>query len=137
NELKEMLSEAKSREHDSQIAYTRLDKQYQSLNDTYSVLEEHLKQEEGKLLQQSAELDLTRNSLKEQKSARDTLQGQLSEVYSRLERQRAEVTRLERVATTVPASFPIVEQTVGGSEAKEILGARDLHIVDVYDVDNA
>jgi hypothetical protein len=65
------------------------------------------------------------------------LQGQLSEVYDRLQKNSAEVARLERVAATTTARLPVAEKQIDDSEAKEILGARELHLVDVFDVDNA
>jgi hypothetical protein len=109
---------------------------YQKLNTTYSALETELTNEEAQVKQRSAELELAHRSLNEEIAAKDSLQGQLAEVYERLEKSADEVARLEKFAVTAPERLSISEKEVNGNEAKEILGARDLHIVDVYDVDN-
>ncbi|MDR3727247.1 MAG: hypothetical protein P4K86_09420 [Terracidiphilus sp.] len=63
------------------------------------------------------------------------LQAQLQEVNTRLDRQRTEVAHLQEVAASVPPRTP--GQDLNLADAREIFGARDLHIVDVYDVDHA
>jgi hypothetical protein len=47
------------------------------------------------------------------------------------------MARLQEVAATVPARLPIKVSDENPYDGREIFGARDLHIVDVYDVDQA
>ncbi len=135
--LAKKLSQAESRARRARLAYSRLNMLYEETSGTYSVSQGELRQEEAKLTEQTEDLERTRDALKDQVAAKESLQRRLSEVSSRLERQRDELAHVEHVAASVPATFPASEQTVGGTEAKEILGARDLHIVDVYDVDHS
>ena len=94
-------------------------------------------QEQAQLGQQTSELELTRNNLQQEVTVRDSLQGQLSHVLSQLEKQRTEVAHAQEVVDREPVTLPLDEKAVDASEAKDILGARDLHIVDVYDVDKS
>lgn len=131
------LNEAERRSRDNMLALARMSLQNDALNTTYSALKIELLQREDLVKQRTAELELTRSNLNEQLVAKDSLQGQLFEVYERLQKNSAEVARLQRIAATNPPRLPVSEPTVDGNEAKDILGARELHIVDVYDVDNA
>jgi len=131
------LNEADRRNRDNTLALARLNSQNYALNATYSALKTELLQREDILKQRAAELELTRSNLNEQLIAKDSLQAQLSEASERLQKNRVEVARLERIAATNPPRPPVSEPALEGNEAKDILGARELHIVDVYDVDNA
>jgi len=119
------------------LSLAQAESRYESLNETYFALKGDMTLQQDQLKQETAQLELTRRDLIEQLAAKDSLQGQLSEVYERLQKNSSEVARLERIAVTTPASLPVSEKEIDGNEAKEILGARELHIVDVYDVDNA
>jgi anti-sigma-K factor RskA len=131
------LKEADRRNRDNTVTLARLISQNDALNSTYVALKTELLQRDDLLKQRTAELELTRSNLNEQLISKDSLQGQLSEAYERLQKNGSEVARLERIAATTPPRLPVSEPTVDGNEAKDILGARELHIVDVYDVDNA
>ncbi len=119
------------------LSLAQMESKYESLNASYSALKGDMTLEQDQLKQETAQLELTRKDLNEQLTAKDTLQGQLSDVYERLQKNSTEVARLERIAATTPTRLPVSEKEIDGNEAKEILGARELHIVDVYDVDNA
>lgn len=86
--------------------------------------------------QRTAELEIARRRLTDEVSAKAAMQDQLADVNLRLEKQRSELLRLEELAANTRANLPVATPDLDSSEAKEILGARDLHIVDVYDVDN-
>lgn len=118
------------------LALSQMSDHLLSLNSAYTQLQAELVQAQNRASEKSAELELTRSQLNEEVAAKESLQGQLGEISTRFEKQRDEVARLEKVAGTVPARLPVVERSLGDNEAKDILGARDLHIVDVYDVDN-
>lgn len=135
--LQSKLSKMSERSVQARSELTHLKAQYQDLNGNYTSLQARLTQQESLVEQQSAQLQLTRDSLNTQISAKDALEGQLSDVYSRLDKQRQEVAKLQRIAATVPVAYPVSESRVSEGEAREILGARDLHIVDVYDLDDS
>jgi hypothetical protein len=135
--LRAQLVQAEAQVRSAQLAYSRISSKSKSQKDAYSALESQLEQQQDRLTQEAAELELTRVNLNEQTAAKNSLQAKLSDVYDRLDQETSEVKHLENVASTVPASFPLTEQAVGEGDAKEILGARDLHIVDVYDVDDS
>ena len=131
------LKDSDARSHRTLTELARITEQYRNLDSTYAELKNLLTQEQAQLSQRNSELELTRNNLQREASVRDTLQGQLTAVLAQLERQRTEVARAQEVVDREPATLPADEKAVDPSEAKEILGARDLHIVDVYDVDKS
>lgn len=130
------LRESEARAHHALTALAQITEQYRNLDSTYAELKNLLTQEEAQLSQRTSELELTRNNLQQEVTARDSLQGQLSQVLAQLEKRRAEVAHAQEVVDSEPITLPLDEKAVYASEAKDILGARDLHIVDVYDVDN-
>lgn len=135
--LERKLEAMSGRARIGQSEASRLKAQYRVLNGSFSDLNSKLEQEESLLARRSAELQLTRDDLNSEIAAKDSLRGQLSDVYSRLDKERQEFAKLERVAAAVPAAYPLVQASVSEGEAREILGARDLHIFDVHDVDDS
>jgi len=136
-ELRAALSRAEQRVRDSHTANTQLNLQLQNLSTENDTLRSELGVEKAKVAEESAQLDLNRQSLTEQIAAKENLQNQLADINERMEKRNAELASLSRAAAVVPVSYPVTEQAIGVGEAKEILGARDLHIVDVYDVDGS
>jgi hypothetical protein len=137
DELLGKLAAEEALNRNSALSLSQMTLQYEGLNTSYFALKGEMTLQDEQLKQKAAELELTRKDLKEQLAAKETLQGQLSDVYERLDRNSAEVARLQRVAATTPVRLPVSEKEIDGNEAKEILGARELHLVDVFDVDNA
>ena len=137
NILNSRIDKMSNHVHTERFEMIHLTTQYQDLKGSYSDLSARLTNEQALLAQESAELQLTRDSLNSQISVKDSLEVQLSEVYSRFDKQGDEVAKLEHAANTVPVAYPVSESSVNEGEAREILGARDLHIVDVYDVDGS
>lgn len=137
NILNSRIDKMSNHVHTERFEMIHLTTQYQDLKGSYSDLSARLTNEQALLAQESAELQLTRDSLNSQISVKDSLEVQLSEVYSRFDKQGDEVTKLEHAANAVPVAYPVSESSVNEGEAREILGARDLHIVDVYDVDGS
>ncbi len=125
--------EAENRTHEATNALNRVTAEYRALESTYSDLKALLSQEDVHLKQQTADLDLIRNTLREEVAARDSLQGQLADALGQLEKRKIEADRAQEAEDM--ESPRLASNVVETSEAKEILGARDLHIVDVYDVD--
>jgi hypothetical protein len=137
DEVTRKLKDSEARSHRAFAELARITEQYRNLDSTYAELKNLLTQEQTQLSQRTSELDLTRNNLQQEVTVRDTLQGQLTAVLAQLEKQRTEVARVQEVVDREPATLPLDEKAVDPNEAKEILGARDLHIVDVYDVDKS
>ena len=135
--LEAELARSSKRGRIAQSQLARIQLHNENLNGANSNLQARLHQQEVLSAQQSAQLQLTRDSLNAELAAKNALQEQLEDVNNRLDKQRQEVANLVRVAATVPAAYPISENRVSEGEAREILGARDLHIVDVYDVDDS
>jgi hypothetical protein len=136
-ELQVELARSSERSRIVQTQIARLNLEYQDLSGVNTDLRTRVRQQEDLLAQTSAQLQLTRDSLNSEMAAKAALEGQLSDVYGRLEKQRQEAANLAHVAATVPAAYPVAETREREGEAGEILGARDLHIVDVYDVDDS
>jgi hypothetical protein len=88
-------------------------------------------------LDQVAELASIRTSLEDERAKGANLEAQLQDVTARVRTQRSELAKLEEVSAKVPARMPSIESGPTDAEARELFGARDLHIVDVYDVDHA
>ena len=136
-ELQSQLLQARNQIKASESAFTRSTTQSQDLTALNSALQAQTQEQESKLTQQGAELELTRQRLKDEVAEGDTLRGKLTDVYDRLDKEKVETAKLQRIAASTTTHFPVYDQPLGESEAKEILGARDLHIVDVYDVDGS
>ena len=136
-QLQGNLAQTAEQRRAAQSEMARLRSDYQDLNSVNDAMRARMKGQEELLAQTSAQLQLTRDSLSSEMATKTALEAQLSDTYSRLEKQTQEVASLARAAATVPASYPIAAPRVREGEAQEILGARDLHIVDVYDVDGS
>jgi hypothetical protein len=100
-------------------------------------LEAGLSARQIRLDQLGQELNAARAEVREKDSALTQLNGRLRDALGRVADQeriaedlRASLRQTEAAAVAPPAP------EVGEAEAKELLGARDLHIVDVYDVDS-
>ena len=137
DEVTKKLKDSEARSRSALVELARITEQYRNLDSTYAELKNLLMQEQAQLGQRTSELELARNNLQQEVTVKDSLQGQLSHVLSQLEKQRTDVARAQEVVDREPVMLPLDEKAVDPSEAKEILGARDLHIVDVYDVDKS
>ena len=126
DEVTGKLNQAETQARGDALSFAQMTSNYQKLNTTYSALETELTNEEAQVKQRSAGLELARRSLNEEIAAKDSLQGQLAEVYERLEKSADEVARLEKFAVTAPERLPISEKEVNGNEAKEIPGSTRL-----------
>ncbi len=131
------LKAAEAGSHRVLTELVRIAEQYKNLDSTYVGLKNLLTQEQAELSQRTSQLESARDNLRQEVAVRDSLQGQLADILAQLEKQRSEVARVQQVVDREPPTLPLDEKAVDPSEAKEILGARDLHIVDVYDVDKS
>jgi hypothetical protein len=137
SELRAALAHAEQHVRDSHAANAVLTSQLQSLSSDNDSLRTQLAAEKAKTAEDRAQLEFSRQTFNELLAAKESLQNQLADMNERMEKRNAELASLSRAAAVVPVSYPVAEQTIGVGEAKEILGARDLHIVDVYDLDGS
>jgi anti-sigma factor RsiW len=135
-ELSSRLNQSELKSKNAEAAYLGATVRARELAAANSELEARTAEVREKLTQTEAELELARKSLNDEIAFKDVLKTDLTDTYERLEREKGEVARLQRAALTTPVHFSSSDRPLGEAEAKEILGARDLHIVDVYDVDN-
>lgn len=130
------LKDAEARSRSTDEALARLIAQSGEQEAKRASLTSELDGLRADLGQRTAELEIARDRLNEEIDAREATQRQLADVNVRLEKQRSEVLRVQELAASTQVKRPLTAADLSPSEAKEILGARDLHIVDVYDVDN-
>lgn len=117
---------------DVSARYARLSKEKRQI-------EESLASATTRLTQLSAEAQTYQNQHQEESSARVGLQARLSDAQERLNSEEQTVAELEQKlrqkeqeVTEVAGKEP---PSVSDDEAKRLFAARDLHIIDVYDVD--
>ncbi len=119
---------------DAEAKYAGLEAQRRSL-------EVKLASERGQLDQKGQELEATRSTAEDRNKEVAQLETRVQNAVQRTEEQRRIAENLQgklqlaelqvqQQAATAPEA-----QGFGDAEAKELFGARDLHIVDVYDVD--
>ncbi|MFZ0737544.1 MAG: hypothetical protein WAM96_10685 [Candidatus Acidiferrales bacterium] len=116
---------------DAEAKYGALEAQQQSL-------EAQLASERAQMDQKGQELEATRGTAEDRKKEIALLEARVQNAAQRTEEQR-------RIAESLQSKlqFAQAQQTPGtpdaqgfsDADAKELFGARDLHIVDVYDVD--
>jgi hypothetical protein len=116
--------------------------QYAGLKTQQKSLEAELAAERAQLIQTGHELEGSRKSLEDRNNEIAQLEARVQTAAERTEAQRSIArdlqNRLEYVqqqAAVRQASNTPEAQGFGDAEAKALFGARDLHIVDVYDVD--
>ena len=119
---------------DAEAKYAALEVQQQSL-------EAELANERAQLDEKGQELEAARNTTEDKNKEIAQLETRVQNAVQRTEEQRRIAENLQsklqwaqqqvqQQAANTPES-----QGVGDAEAKKLFGARDLHIVDVYDVD--
>jgi hypothetical protein len=110
---------------------------YGDLEQKQLVLEHKLADETASLQQQQSELKVTQASLDQERQHVGTLTAQLQDVNSEALKARENLAHLRQVADVSAAPISPPEPHVTDADAREVFGARDLHIVDVYDVDHS
>ena len=108
-----------------------------SLQSSLQALQAQLAEQDAKLGQQAATLNVAEKSLDEERSNEGDLRAQLSEVNAKLDQQQTESAHLRKVAASLTPRIPATGDDMADADARYLLGARDLHIVDVYDIDHA
>jgi hypothetical protein len=110
---------------------------YSQLQQKEKMLDQQVADESTRLAQMEGDLQVTRASLDQERQHVRMLDVELQDANTNALEASERITHLTQVADTisVPASSP--GPHVSDAEAREIFGARDLHIVDVYDVDRS
>jgi len=132
----ELLAERKQA-HEKEAALISANHEINQLTEKTISLESQLEQEKQFLADRTSDLSVADAKLAKQTDTSADLEAQLKEVSNRLTVQRKELARLEEVAMQGPVRVPVSDSSAFDTDARELFGARDLHIVDVYDVDHS
>jgi hypothetical protein len=102
-----------------------------------ATLEQQLAGETASLTQKETDLQTTRASLDQERQRVKLLNTELQNATTSVAEARDRIAHMVQVSdkAAAPASAP--EPRVTDADAREIFGARDLHIVDVYDTDRS
>jgi hypothetical protein len=100
-------------------------------------LQAQMEAQDQKAQEQMAELATARTQLADARNKEVELRAEMQNVEAALRVQRDNDAAFHRVAANVSTGSTTSEQGPTEAEAKELFGARDLHIVDVYDVDHS
>jgi hypothetical protein len=135
------LQTAEAERERLQKALTDAEAKYSALEGQQRSLEAELASQRAQLDQKGQELNAARNTTDAKDKEIAQLEARVQNAVQRTEEQRRVAEnlqdklqlaqlRVQQQAATAPEA-----QGFGDAEAKELFGARDLHIVDVYDVD--
>jgi len=133
----ESLQQAESAREHLRQSLAEAETKYAALEAQQQSLEAELANERAQLDQRGQELEATRRTAEDRNKEISQLETRVQNAAQRTEEQR-------RIAENLQSKLQLVQQQAastpesqgfGDAEAKELFGARDLHIVDVYDVD--
>ncbi len=137
----ESLNQAESERERLRKALADAAAKYSGLEAQQRSLEAELAGERAQVDQKGQELEAARNAAEDRNKEIAQLESRVQNAVQRTEEQR-------RIAENLQSKLQWAQQQVqqqaantsesqgfGDAEAKELFGARDLHIVDVYDVD--
>jgi len=131
------LQQGESERERLRMALSDAEAKYAQLEDQQTSRERELADERSKLEQKDHELNASRNATEEKNKEIAQLESRAQKAVEQTEEQRRITENLQtkmQLAQQQLANTP-ESQGFGDVEAKELFGARDLHIVDVYDVD--
>lgn len=121
-----------------------LAKQLADLRAAYADLKRSRKDLEGQLAEQTAalrrqtnDLQETRASFVQEQERVDALHAALEEANAKVARARDQLARVTEASERITPEPAAPKPRISDEEARQIVGARDLHIVDVYDVDRS
>ena len=111
----------------------QLEQDYRVMQARADAAEDQLAQKNRQLSAQDAELNAAKEDIRSAEARVSGLQAQLLDATTAIksEEQRNQIASLQATAEHVS----VTSSNMGDSEARELLGARDLHIMDVYDTD--
>ena len=127
----------RQRAGDAELALASAKAAYARLDNEKASLEAQLESQKRTLDDRDSQVDVLSAALDQQTAKTSNLEAELRDVSSKLIEQRIEVAKLQQVAETTTVRTPTPESFAPDPGAQELFGARDLHIVDVYDVDHS
>ncbi len=134
--LQEQLGRLRTEDAKQVSAVNRLQLAYQTSLSQQAFLEQQLSEENLRSRGLESELSGMRTSLAQEQQDRLKLSAELKDAS-----ERSRAGRVEAVSVSLPsvsaAQAPSASSSMIDAEARELFGARDLHIVDVYDIDRS
>lgn len=137
----ELLRQTKAERDALRKSIDEAETKYGQLQQEQKSLEAELDATKNQLSQQAQELQSEKTTAEEKTKQVTVLEAQVRNAANRTEEQRriaenlqARLDRVQAQDAEAAAAAPEA-QGFGDAEAKQLFGARDLHIVDVYDVD--
>jgi hypothetical protein len=134
--------------HTAETERERLRKALADAEDKYAALQAHEQSLQAELATERAQLDQKGQEVETARSTTEDRNRQIAELQSRMQNAVERTEEQRRIAENLEGKLQLAQlqaqqqaattpetQGFGDAEAKELFGARDLHIVDVYDVD--
>jgi anti-sigma-K factor RskA len=133
----QLLDRSEAQKAATQATLETLRASYSDLLQRQATLEQQLAGETASLTQKETDLQTTRASLDQERQRVKLLNTELQNATTSVAEARDRIAHMVQVSdkAAAPASAP--EPRVTDADAREIFGARDLHIVDVYDTDRS
>jgi hypothetical protein len=130
----DLLKQSQAERDALQKSTLQLQNEYHALRAQQEILERNLASANSQLNDTKEVLQATQSSAEQKEKLLQNLQAELQNANQRAAEQDAFVASLERKMRQGERESS-VNLATDDAEAKELFGARDLHIVDVYDVD--
>ena len=134
----QLLEKAKSAREDLQRVLTEAQAKYANLDAQEKALESQLSAVKAGSQQKDQDLAALRNDADGKGKLIADLQSRLDVAAGRTEQQRLVAENLQTKLNAAEQALAATPESQGfnNADAKNLFGARDLHIVDVYDVDS-
>jgi len=107
------------------------------LQQRQKTLEQQLEDESARLREKESDLQATHTDLEQERQQVKLLDTELQSATANAAEARDRIAHFSQVSEKISAPAVGPEPRVTDAEARQIFGARDLHIVDVYDVDRS
>lgn len=151
NRANAIAAQEKSASQSLQQAENERERLRKSLTDAeakYAALEAQQRSLEAELASQRAQVDQKGQELEAARSTAEDRNKEIAQLETRVQNAAQQTEEQRRIAENLQSKLQWAQQQAqqqaantpegqgfGDTEAKELFGARDLHIVDVYDVD--
>jgi len=147
NRANAIAAQEKSASQSLQQAEAERERLRKSLTDAetkYAALETQQRSLEAELANERAQLDQKGHELETARSTSEDRNKEIVQLEARVQNAVQRTEEQRRIAENLQSKLQFAQQQAvntpeaqgfGDAEAKELFGARDLHIVDVYDVD--
>jgi len=133
----QQLNRSAAQRADALATLETLRASYNELQQKETMLEQQLADETARLAQKENDLQATRASLEQERQQVKLLDTELQSAMTSAAEARDRIAHLAQISGKTSAPASAAEPRVTDAEARQIFGARDLHIVDVYDIDRS